>query len=84
MQFFLADFDTGVLSASVELDLQLQSDAGKISPEYADLIALVARQALGAMDITIARNSDGSGWDTSDIKAFMDNTGNVGSTPGLV
>lgn len=81
MGFFLDDFDTGALSSSVELDYQLQTDAGKISSDYADLIALVARQSVSAMDITIGQNSDGS-WNTADIKVFMDNTGNAGATPG--
>lgn len=83
MEFFLDDFDDGALSSSVELDLQLQSDAGRISSEYADLIAYVARQSVSAMDITVGKNSDGS-WNTVDVKAFMDNTDNAGATTGLV
>lgn len=83
MQFFLEDFGTGAISGAIEMDAQLQNDAGNVSPEYAALVSLVARQALSAMDITIKQNSDGS-WDSSDVTAFMDNTGGAGSTNGYV
>ena len=81
MQFFMSDFGTQGISQSTEFDTNLRSDASKISAEYADLVALIARQALSAMDITLFQEDDGS-WDTSDIKAFVDNTGNIGSAPG--
>lgn len=83
MQSFLEDFGTGAISGAIEMDAQLESDAGKFTADYAALVSLVARQALSSMDITIKQNSDGT-WDTSDVTAFVDNTGGAGSTTGLV
>lgn len=42
-------------------------DAAKISPEYVDLVSLVARQVMGAIDIT--------GSNATDVKAFMKDIG---------
>ena len=63
------------LAASIELDNKLLAAANSISTEYAGLISLVTRQAMGAIEYTILKNNQ----NTSDVKAFMKNMGNVGS-----
>ena len=63
------------LAASIELDNKLLTAANSISTEYAGLISLVTRQAMGAIEYTILKNNQ----NTSDVKAFMKNMGNVGS-----
>ncbi|EJC98580.1 DUF1793-domain-containing protein [Fomitiporia mediterranea MF3/22] len=76
-KFVLDDFPRAI-SAAQALDAQIQADGGAFSTEYADLLALSARQAMGSMDITIPPSSGGS-WDTSDVQIFMKNLGSVGS-----
>ncbi|EJC98576.1 uncharacterized protein FOMMEDRAFT_170841 [Fomitiporia mediterranea MF3/22] len=76
-KFVLDDFPRA-LSAAQALDAQIQTDGEEFSAEYADLLALSARQAMGSMDITIPPSSGGS-WDTSDVQIFMKNIGSVGS-----
>jgi hypothetical protein len=51
---FLNDY-TNALSRANTLDAQVQSDAGKISTNYAGLAALSLRQALGATEITVSK-----------------------------
>ena len=63
------------LAASIELDNKLITAANSISTEYASLISLVTRQAMGAIEYTILENNQ----NISDVKAFMKNMGNVGS-----
>ena len=65
------------LAASIELDNKLLAAANAISTEYAGLISLVTRQAMSAIEYTINIKENDN--DVSDIKAFMKNTGNVGS-----
>ena len=65
------------LAASIELDNKLLTAANSISTEYAGLISLVTRQAMGAIEYTI--NIDNNDNNISDVKAFMRNMGNVGS-----
>lgn len=60
-------------TAAAALDAQITAAGSSYSSQYADILALSARQAMGAMDITI------SGTDTSDVKIFMKNLGSVGS-----
>jgi hypothetical protein len=50
-------------------DSQVQSDAPKISNDYASIIALSIRQALDATEITISKNINSS-WNTDDILVF--------------
>jgi len=66
------------MSASQQLDSQILSDAGSISSDYSDLMSLVTRQAMSAIDITVSENSDGT-FNSSDIMAFMSNIGSVGT-----
>ena len=63
------------LAASIGLDNKLLAAANSISTEYAGLISLVTRQAMGAIEYTILKNNQ----NISDVKAFMKNMGNVGS-----
>ncbi|KAH8111919.1 DUF1793-domain-containing protein [Phellopilus nigrolimitatus] len=73
----LDDFDN-TLATAVALDAQILGDGGKISSNYADLLALATRQAMGAFEYTLVKDSSGK-FNTSDIKAFMKNLGFVGS-----
>jgi hypothetical protein len=52
------------------LDAQVQADAGKISADYAGVVALSIRQAFAATELTISKTSTG-GFNTSDIILFM-------------
>lgn len=63
------------LAASIELDNSLIDASRNISNDYADLISLVTRQTMSAIEYTIDRGS----LNTSDVKAFMKNMGDVGS-----
>ena len=65
------------LAASIDLDNKLLTAANSISTEYAGLISLITRQAMSAIEYTINIKENDN--DVSDIKAFMKNTGNVGS-----
>ncbi|KAG6873728.1 hypothetical protein C0995_011547 [Termitomyces sp. Mi166 len=69
ISYFLKDY-SGALSRAQMLDSRVNSDASKISADYADLVTLSIRQAIGAMEITISKNSDGT-WNTSDIIIFL-------------
>lgn len=62
-----ADYDNTLLNAGL-----------KFSNNYADLLALAARQVFGTIDITIARGSDGN-WNFTDVLVFMKNMGAAGS-----
>ncbi|KAK0196527.1 hypothetical protein F5146DRAFT_1129307 [Armillaria mellea] len=75
IDFFLSDFPDAKQRA-VDLDNKIISEARQISENYADLIALAARQAL-AVDITVSKGSD-SQWNTSDIMTFMKDIGDSG------
>lgn len=63
---------------STQLDSQIINDATKISLDYPDLLSLVARQAMSAIEITVSKNADGS-YNSSDIMAFMKDIGDVGA-----
>ena len=47
-------------------------DASAISPNYGDLVALAARQAMAGMELTVGE----SGTD-ADVKMFMQDTGST-------
>jgi hypothetical protein len=66
---FLKDY-AGALSRAKTLDAKINNDASKISADYASLVALSVRQALGATEITISKDSSGK-WNTNDVKVFM-------------
>jgi hypothetical protein len=51
---FMHDF-SGALSRANALDHQIEADASKISSNYAAIVALSIRQALGATELTISK-----------------------------
>lgn len=69
---FLGDY-SNALSRANALDAQIQSDASKISSNYAGLVALSVRQTFGAMEITVSKDASGQ-FDTSDIMSFLKGT----------
>ncbi|KAK0239510.1 hypothetical protein EDD85DRAFT_452362 [Armillaria nabsnona] len=75
IDFFLSDFSDAKQRA-INLDNKIISEARQISDNYADLVALAARQAL-AVDITVSKDSDGQ-WNTSDVMTFMKSIGDSG------
>ncbi|KAF9042247.1 hypothetical protein BJ165DRAFT_260171 [Panaeolus papilionaceus] len=70
---FIAGFPKAMENA-VALDTRIMNDAGKVSTDYADLVALSLRQTMGAIEITSVQNSDGS-WKDKDVKIFMRDNG---------
>ncbi|KAI0347134.1 DUF1793-domain-containing protein [Trametopsis cervina] len=66
---FLGDY-SGALSRAQSFDSKVQSDASVISSDYAAIAALSVRQAFGATELTISKNTDGS-FNSSDIMMFM-------------
>lgn len=67
--FFLPDYPNALGRANT-FDAKVQSDASKISTDYASIVSLSIRQALGACEITISKSSSGA-WNTSDIMMFL-------------
>ena len=73
----LDDFPRAAAVSSA-LDAQLRDAGNSISAEYADLLALSARQVMGSLDITLSKTSGGE-WNFADTKVFMRNMGSPGS-----
>ncbi|KAF5339378.1 hypothetical protein D9611_009811 [Ephemerocybe angulata] len=71
---FLADFPDARARAQ-RLDEKLKQEGSVVSDEYADLVALSLRQTLGAIEITLPRFDAKSGWNTSDVQAYMRDMG---------
>ncbi|TFK55924.1 DUF1793-domain-containing protein [Heliocybe sulcata] len=69
ISFFLGDY-SNALSRAQAFDSKLNSDSSAISSDYAAITALSVRQAFGATEITVSKNSDGS-WNTDDVLMFM-------------
>ena len=69
----MTDFPS-ILDNAINLDQQILSAASAVSPQYANLVSLAARQTIGSTELTISKGSDGS-WNTSDVKAFMKDVG---------
>lgn len=66
---FLGDF-TAALSRAKTFDGQVQTDASKISADYASVVALSIRQAFAATELTLSKTSTGA-FNMSDIILFM-------------
>ncbi|KZP32941.1 DUF1793-domain-containing protein [Athelia psychrophila] len=69
----ISDFLGGysaALSTANTFDAKVQSDASAISDDYAAIVALSIRQAMGGIELTISKNSDGS-WNTNDTLVFL-------------
>ena len=64
----------GALSRAVALDQKITADAGKVSSQYADIVALATRQAMGTLDITVGTDSN-KNVIPGDVKIFMKNLG---------
>ncbi|KAI0705121.1 hypothetical protein C8T65DRAFT_740959 [Cerioporus squamosus] len=70
---FLADYPDA-LDRAVAFDNEVMNDAAKISARYLDLVSLVARQVMAAIDITALGRPDNT-VDVTDVKAFMKDIG---------
>ncbi|KAG9017718.1 hypothetical protein FRB95_007102 [Tulasnella sp. JGI-2019a] len=66
---FLPDYANALTRANT-FDAKVQADASAISADYASIVALSIRQALGATEITISKTSTGA-WNTADIMMFL-------------
>ncbi|KAJ8496439.1 hypothetical protein ONZ45_g12430 [Pleurotus djamor] len=74
-KFVLDDFPRALTSADA-LDNKIKLAGSAISPEYAGLLALSARQAMSAMEITLPEPATpGGSWNKADVKAYMKNIG---------
>ncbi|TFK28415.1 hypothetical protein FA15DRAFT_753532 [Coprinopsis marcescibilis] len=73
---FLGEF-SGALVRAEELETTIMREAGAVSTEYSDLVALSLRQTMAAVEITLPQLGvlDEAGWNTSDVQAFMRDTG---------
>lgn len=61
------------LSIAKAFDSKLSAEASAISENYAGVVALSVRQALGALEITISKTAEGA-WNTSDVMVFLKGT----------
>lgn len=75
---FLRDYAAALTSAT-NFDSKIQTDAGKISPDYSAIVDLSVRQAFAAMEITVAKNADGT-FNTGDPLIFMKEISSNGNT----
>ncbi|KAF5390714.1 hypothetical protein D9757_002684 [Collybiopsis confluens] len=66
---FIQDY-SDALDRANNLDAQVNKDASAVSSDYAGLVALSIRQLLGATEITISQNVDGS-YNTNDVLVFF-------------
>ncbi|KZV92933.1 DUF1793-domain-containing protein [Exidia glandulosa HHB12029] len=69
ISFFLADW-VNAMGVAHNLDARVDTEAGKISKDYASLVKLSIRQALATFEVTLGKNADGS-VNTNDVLAFM-------------
>ena len=65
----MGDYQNALTRAKA-FDAKVQADASAISTDYAAIVALSIRQAFGATEITVSKNSNGS-FNTSDVLMFM-------------
>lgn len=75
MSFFLGDF-SGALSRADDLDTKIISAANSVSSEYSDILSLGLRQCLGATELTLGQNLDGT-LNSTDVMMFMEDMGGV-------
>ncbi|KAJ7682669.1 DUF1793-domain-containing protein [Mycena polygramma] len=66
---FLGDFSAALTRANA-FDAKVQTDASKISTDYAAVVALSIRQAFAACELTLSKTSTGA-FNTTDIILFM-------------
>ncbi|CAA7266373.1 unnamed protein product [Cyclocybe aegerita] len=75
---FLNDFSYSY-SKIVALDDKIISQAQTISTQYADVVSLSLRQAVGSIDVTTLRDRNGR-YVSSDMKVFMKDVGFISRT----
>ncbi|KAJ7129315.1 DUF1793-domain-containing protein [Mycena epipterygia] len=66
---FLSDFSAALTRANT-FDTKVQTDATKISADYASVVALSIRQAFAATELTLSKTSAGA-FNTTDVILFM-------------
>ena len=66
---FISDYSAALGRANA-FDSKLNSDASRISSDYAGIVALSVRQTFGATELTVSRGADGA-FNASDITMFM-------------
>ena len=65
---FIHDY-TNALARANAFDAKVKADASKISSDYAGVVALSVRQALGSIEITVSKKS--GRYDQDDVLTFM-------------
>ncbi|KAI0645886.1 hypothetical protein C8Q79DRAFT_911239 [Trametes meyenii] len=65
---------SAMLQRAIAFDEAIVGNASKISPEYADLVSLAARQTMASLDITVS-TSNGGQPNSSDVRIFMKDNG---------
>ncbi|RPD75338.1 DUF1793-domain-containing protein [Lentinus tigrinus ALCF2SS1-7] len=60
---------------AIAFDERITADAAKISPQYVNLVSLVARQVMGALEITVPGGSAIGARSATDVKVFMKDIG---------
>jgi hypothetical protein len=76
---FVSDFPKAEQRA-IALDEKIMTASQKISNKYTNLVSMAIRQTIAGIDITVRGNGKG-GWNQSDIKAFMKDTGSTTCVP---
>ncbi|KAF7314157.1 hypothetical protein HMN09_00575000 [Mycena chlorophos] len=82
---FMADAPAA-LTRAIALDNSILAAANAVSDEYADVVSLGLRQALAGVELTVSPSGKTGGFNTSDVLAFMKDTGNsqrVNPTEGI-
>ncbi|KAA1098240.1 hypothetical protein PGT21_031282 [Puccinia graminis f. sp. tritici] len=70
ISFFLEDYSKAIQAAR-DIDKKITEDAKRLGgDDYVAIVSLSARQALGALEITIGKDSAGK-FDDSDVAAFL-------------
>lgn len=69
IKFFLDDW-VNAMGVAHTLDARVDTEAGKISKDYASLVKLSIRQAMATFELTLGKKPDGS-VDKDDVLAFM-------------
>ncbi|PCH40679.1 hypothetical protein WOLCODRAFT_70247 [Wolfiporia cocos MD-104 SS10] len=74
VESFVTDYTDALARAEV-FDDGLMSNASSISAQYANIVALAARQIFGTLDIAVPSDPS-NGWNTDDVRIFMKDMGN--------
>lgn len=71
VRFSVADY-RNARAVAAQFDTKVQTDAEKVSPDYASVVALGTRQAFASMELTLS--GVGSDANLEDIKLFTKDT----------